>query len=241
MKKTLFIALALFGMIYAQDYLNCSKIEVLDKTQGVYRCSEYGNNFSGKRVKIENEVKRLLFFDVFMSGWDEVKEVPFEGEKGTVYNYIVYDASFNNGKLDGYVFMNYQPVAYAVRANPKSFYRSNEYKFDSSNSYFYRTGVHYAFLYSKGVLIEEISYYETGELWWKVKDVNGERNGLFKSYHKSGELESEVEYVKGKAQGLKTWYREDGSVEYTELYKNDEFVEKKCPNGRRGNQSMKCD
>ena len=115
-------------MIYAQDYLNCSKIEVLDKTQGVYRCSEYGNNFSGKRVKIENEVKRLFFFDVFMSGWDEVKEVPFEGEKGTVYNYIVYDASFNNGKLDGYVFMNYQPVAYAVRANPKSFYRSNEYK-----------------------------------------------------------------------------------------------------------------
>ena len=62
------------------------------------------------------------------------------------------------------------------------------------------------------------TYYESGELRYTEKFIDGLRQGEAKFYCESGELESTLNYVDGVVQGEKKIYYESGELQYTSNY-----------------------
>tara|TARA_B100001059_G_scaffold110908_1_gene111071 strand:- start:250 stop:2031 length:1782 start_codon:yes stop_codon:yes gene_type:complete len=74
---------------------------------------------------------------------------------------------------------------------------------------------------------KENEYYESGELENKLNFVNGKKQGEFVSFYKSGEVKLISNYINGLRQGLLTQYLKNGKIDYTELYLDDNRVDRK--------------
>lgn len=72
----------------------------------------------------------------------------------------------------------------------------------------------YAEIGEEKVLLEEKSFYPTGELKMVGKFQDEMRDGDWISYYKNGNVWAKAQYVNGKEQGLKTIYYENGNIYY---------------------------
>ena len=58
------------------------------------------------------------------------------------------------------------------------------------------------------------TYYDKEQTKLKTEyfQLNGKRNGIYKSYHSNGQLESEVNYIDGKENGIHKSYYKNGQL-----------------------------
>ena len=60
---------------------------------------------------------------------------------------------------------------------------------------------------------EEIGFYESGEVQYKVNYLDGREQGEYISYYESGEVEEKINYLDGIEQGERIGYYESGEVQ----------------------------
>jgi antitoxin component YwqK of YwqJK toxin-antitoxin module len=67
------------------------------------------------------------------------------------------------------------------------------------------------------------TYYDSGELCQEYFEVDGKKEGIYKSYHQSGNIEEIVPYINGLQNGEIKWYWENGKIETEFFMKNGKY------------------
>ena len=73
---------------------------------------------------------------------------------------------------------------------------------------------------------EWLSYYENGQLKYKINYKDGKAEGEWLWYYENGQLEMKGNYKDGKFEGQWLNYDENGKLYRTEIYKNDKLIER---------------
>lgn len=71
---------------------------------------------------------------------------------------------------------------------------------------------------------QEVAYYPSGALKFKVRLVNGKREGLGIEYYDNGSVFSESFWKDGKRSGTETVYRRNGRTQRVTIFENDKYV-----------------
>ena len=233
MRKILLLFFVLLCTAFSNEFPACGKISSWSIGDGAYKCEDWGPTSSNKQIKMPKAVKRLIYTDCTnFPPWGEVDS--------PVCCYALYEVPYKNGIIDGVAQRNYNALDCTTRESSAFFFQDDRIKYDNPYYKFYRTPVNIKWEYSNGIAKSEQGFDPSGNLEWDVKLSNGEKEGLYRSYYDTGELKSQAEYHKGKIVNEEIFYNTDGSINYKNVYKNGEFFEKKCTDGRRGNPALRC-
>jgi len=71
---------------------------------------------------------------------------------------------------------------------------------------------------------ESITYYDTGEIYYKCNYLDGELHGEYICYYISGEISYKINYIDGKKNGECISYYESVEISSKSYYINDKFV-----------------
>ena len=69
-----------------------------------------------------------------------------------------------------------------------------------------------------------VSYYENGQLEFKINYKDGKENGLWEEYHENGQLRERGNFKDGKRDGLWEGYHENGRLEFKRKYRNGKLL-----------------
>ncbi len=67
------------------------------------------------------------------------------------------------------------------------------------------------------------TYYESGELCQEYFEVDGKKEGEYKSYYQSGNIKEIVPYINGLQHGEIKWYWDNGKIETEFFMKNGKY------------------
>ncbi|MEA1922494.1 MAG: Ig-like domain-containing protein [Pseudomonadota bacterium] len=66
----------------------------------------------------------------------------------------------------------------------------------------------------------QCTYWGNAQLKWEIPNLNGKKEGWWKSYFESGALKAETPYKVGKREGTSTWFYESGNISSQTPYVN---------------------